>query len=287
MTQISAQQVRRLREKTDMPMMDCKSALVEAEGQEAKALEILRSKAKGKLVTKAERETAEGRIGAFVDPSAGVGALVELRCETAPVAKNELFVALANRIAEQVARGSEDCPDPTAVLSQSLAGDPQKKVSDLVAEVFGKLRENIQLRRCRRISGAAVGTYVHHDGSVGVIATADKAPTDPAVLKDLCQHICALKPAALNRQGLPADDVEAQRSIIAKEAAETGKPPNIIEKIVTGKLNAWFAERVLLEQVHAKDLEKKRAVKKVLAEDGGVECTGFVRFQVGEIARTS
>jgi elongation factor Ts len=282
MSQISAAQVRRLREKTDMPMMDCKSALVEAGGDEEKAFEILQSKAKGKLVAKADRETAEGRIGFFVDSANGIGGLVEIRCETAPVAKNEMFVTLANQIAEHVARGNEESPDPAAILTQEVAGTG-KTAGDLIADAFGKLRENMQLKRCRRVAGPALGGYVHHDGTVGVICVADKAPTNPDVLKDVCQHICALKPAALNREGVPADQVDAQRSSIAEEALATGKPANIIEKIVNGKLNAWFAECVLLEQPHVKDLEKKRTVKKVLAEDGNVQCTGFVRFAVGEI----
>jgi elongation factor Ts len=286
MTQISAQQVRQLREKTDMPMMDCKKALTEAGGDDAKALEILQSKAKGKLVSKADRETAEGRIGVFVDNQAGVGALIELRCETAPVAKNEMFVTLANAIAEVVARGGEDRPDPKTVLEESAPGGGNKKVSDLIADTFARLKENMQLHRCQRVSGPALGHYVHHDGSVGVIAVADKAPTNADVLRDVCQHVCALNPAALNREGMPADQVEAQKKAIADEAASSGKPPQIVEKIVTGKLNAWFAEQVLLEQVHVKDLEKKRTVKKVLAEDGGVQCTQFVRFAVGDIAQS-
>jgi elongation factor Ts len=269
-----------------MPMMDCKSALIEAGGDEARAFELLKSKAKGKLTAKADRETAEGRIGVFVDNQAGVGALVELRCETAPVAKNKLFEELANGIAEQVARGNQDRPDPRAVLEAAVAGQPDQKVADLIAEAFGKLRENMQLHRCQRVKAPALGAYVHHDGRVGVIAMADKQPPNPAILKDLCHHICALNPAALDREGLAAPDVEAQRAIVAEEAKASGKPANIIDKIVGGKMNAWFAERVLLEQVHVKDLDKKRPVKKVLAEDGQVACTGYVRFRVGEIVQS-
>lgn len=279
MAEISAAQVRALREKTDLPMMECKAALIEANGDEQKAIELLQKKAKGKLETKAHRETAEGRIGTYISPDGKSGALVELRCETPPVAKNELFAELSNQIAQQVAAGAEATPSAEDILAARWVGDASKAVKDLMEGVFAKIKENMKLVRCRRTTGEHLVGYVHFDGSIGVMVALDKAPADPQVGKDLCMHIAFAKPLGIASKDVPADEIEKVRNMAAEVARSEGKPEKIIDKIVEGKVAAFFKDKVLLEQEHVK--VPKTSVAQVLKNAGVNAVTAMVIMQVG------
>lgn len=279
MADITAAQVRQLREKTGLPMMECKAALTEAGGDEDAAIELLAKKAKGKLETKAHRETAEGRIGVFVSPDGKTGGLIEIRCETPPVAKNELFAELSNQIAQQVAAGTQDTPSPDSMLKAESVAVPGKTVNDLIESVYARIKENMKLTRCRRIAGANVVSYVHFDGSIGVLAALDKAPSDPQVGKDLCMHIAFTKPLGITREDVPAEEVEKVRRMAAEVARSEGKAEKIIDKIVEGKVAAFYKEKALVEQEHVK--EAKTSVAKVLQAAGVGAVTAMSFMAVG------
>ncbi len=279
MAEITAAQVRALREKTGLPMMECKAALTEANGDEKKAIDILQKKAKGKLETKADRVTAEGRIGMYISPDGKAGALIEMRCETPPVAKNELFAELSNQIAQQVAAGSEENPSPETVVAATYVGDSTKTVKDLIESVFARIKENMKLVRCRRITGEHLVGYVHFDGSIGVMAAMNKAPANPQVGKDLCMHIAFCKPLGITAKDVPAEEVEKVRKMAAEIAQSEGKPEKIIPKIVEGKVAAFYKDKCLMEQEHVK--EAKQSVASVLKAAGVDTVTAMAIMQVG------
>ena len=260
-------------------MMECKTALAEAGGDKAQAIDILTRKYKGKMETRSGRETGEGRIAVWIDQAGTTGGIVELRCETAPVAKNELFVELTDKLARQVAAQDESSPSPEAVLSSSSVTDPGKTVSDLVTDVYGKLRENMKLAACRRVTGACLTSYIHHDGKTGVLIALDAAPTDANAGLDLCHHSAFANPLAIERDGVPAEAVEKVRNLARELAVSEGKPEKIIDKIVEGKVNAFYVEKVLMEQEHVKVTKTK--VRKVLEGAGVKAVTDLVYMKVG------
>jgi elongation factor Ts len=278
MTTISAAAVKTLREKTNQPMMACKEALTEAGGDMDKAIEILRKRGQGVAVKKGERETAEGRIVTFVDPARKAGAILEVRCESAPVAKSEPFVALCNELVRQVTENEPASVD--ALLAQPLAGVSGKTVTDRIHDTIGLLGENIKPARFTRLTGR-LGSYTHHDGSVGVLLLVEGEPKDPQVLRDVCMHIAATNPVAVRRTDVPAAVIDKEREIARAQAANTGKPANIVERIAEGKLNTWFAENVLEEQPFVKDPAQKVGA---LLKAAGVQPVKFVRYRVGEVS---
>jgi elongation factor Ts len=275
MSTISAAAVKTLRDRTNQPMMACKEALAEAQGDMDKAIEILRKRGQGVAVKKGERETAEGRIVTYIDSNRKVGAILEVRCESAPVAKSEPFVALCNDLARQVAEKGAASVD--ALLTQSLGS---KTVKDRITEVIGLLGENMKVARFSRLEGSQLGSYTHHDGSVGVLLQAEGDKNDAELLRGVCMHIAATNPAAVRRQDVAAEVVEKEREIARAQAAGTGKPANIVEKIAEGKLNTWFAENVLEEQPFVKDPSQKVGQ---LLKTAGIKPVKFVRYRVGEV----
>ncbi len=238
--------VKELRAKTALPMMECKQALTACHGDIASAIEWLRKKHKGKLEERAGKATGEGRIGLYVDEARRVGGIIELCCETAPVAKNESFIELANEFARRVAGGSEVSPNP-----KDLRKDPELDAK--FTEVFGRLREAMNLGACRRVTGACLASYVHHDGKSGVLLALDAVPqSDKNVGADLCMHALFMQPLAIDRTGVPAEELQKVRTLARELAVAEKKPEQIVEKIVTGKVNAFYGERVLMEQLHVK-----------------------------------
>jgi len=278
MSEISATAVKTLRDRTNAPMMDCKAALIEANGDMDKAAEILRKKNKTIQDKKGERETAEGRIAAYIDPVKGVGALVEVRCESAPVAKSEPFVKLANDIARQVAL--KGAAGVEALLKQPFVDDPKKTVHDRVGEVVGLIRENMRPARLVRLEGQ-LGSYIHHDGNVGAMVQVEGAKADPQLLREVCMHITAKNPVAARREDVSKETIEKEKEIAKSQAAATGKPANIVERIAEGKMKTWFAENVLLEQPFVKDDSKTVGD---LLKGAGVKLVKFVRLKVGELS---
>jgi elongation factor Ts len=275
--EISAALVKELRDRTNLPMMECKKALIHAQGDMEKAIDWLRTNIKGVAVSKGGRETAEGRIVAFVAPDTKTAALVEMRCESPPVVKAEAFVKLGNDIARQVAATNPASVD--ALLAEPLADQPGKTVADRIHDAFGLLRENMKPARFKRLSGGLIGSYCHHDGSIGVLVQVEGSSADAQLLRDVCMHITAKNPLAARREDVPAALVSKEKEIATAQATATGKPANIAEKIAEGKLKTWFAENVLVEQPFVKDDSKTVGD---LLKAAGLTLKGFVRFKVGE-----
>jgi elongation factor Ts len=281
MSQISAAAVKELRDRTDMPMMKCKAALEKAGGDIEKAILVLREEG-GKFLAsdKGARETAEGRVGAYSDHKAA-GALVELRCESPSVVKNDRFVALANDLARQVAlKKPKDVED---LLKQPLADDPKRTVQERVAEVVGLIRENMRPARFVRLDGIT-GEYVHHDGTVGVLLQVKGESADPVLLRDICTHIAALRPTYARADEVPADVAERERDLARKQAAEqaAGKPAGVVEKIAEGKYKTWLAENVLVDQPIANQIKYPKKTVGELLKAAKLEVVKFVRMKVGE-----
>ena len=277
-TPISAAMVNELRKRTSLPMMDCKAALQACDGDMEKAIDHIRVKMKGVVDKRSGNETAEGRIGVFIDNAAQLGALVELRCESAPVAKGEHFVKLAGAIAKVVATKNPATVD--ALLTTD--GGSGKTVTDLIHDVIAVLRENMKVQRFARLQGGLFGEYVHHDGTLGVLLQVSGSGANPGLLRDVCMHIAAVQPTpvAARRDEVPEAVVAKEKEIAKAKAEATGKPAQIAEKIAEGQMKTWFAENVLVEQPFVKD--QARTVGQVLKE-AGLEVTRFVRYKVGEI----
>jgi elongation factor Ts len=274
----------KLRNTTNAPMMDCKAALTETNGDFQKAIEVLRKKNAAIMAKKGERETAEGRIGTYVDAAKKVGGIIEVRCESAPVAKSEHFVKLVDELAKQVALQGATSVDQ--LLGQTLVDDPKKKVSERIGDVVGLIRENMKPARVSRLEGLT-GAYVHHDGSVGVLLLVEGAAADQQLLRDVCVHITAMNPVAVRREDVPADVVAKEKEIMQAQMAadpkNKNKPANIMEKIIEGKIKTWYGENVLVDQIFVKDEAKTKTVGELL-KSAGVTPIKFVRFKVGELS---
>jgi elongation factor Ts len=276
--EINAADVMKLRERTGMQMMKCKAALTEANGDMEKAVEILRKGNKDAQNKVVDRVAGEGRIAVFIDPAAGIGSIIELRCESAPVAKSEPFVNLSNDLARQVALTPP--ANGEALLQQPYHNNTAHSVNDRIAEVIGLLREKIVVARFVAMTGL-LGEYIHHDGSVGVLLKVEGSKADPALLRDVCMHITARNPVAALREDISKETIDKEMEIAQAQANEQGKgkPANIIEKIAEGKLRTWFQENVLAEQPFVKDDSKTVGD---LLKSGGLTLVRFVRYKVGE-----
>ena len=275
MANITAAAVKSLRERTGLPMMDCKKALQETDGDEDAAIEMLRKAGKQTMDKRADRETSTGRIAIYNDMNAAVGAMVELLCESAPVASNEEFVALAEDMAKQLATGP-GASTPDELLNQASPSDPSKTLRELFDDLNNRIREVFRLNRIARID-ATCGGYVHHNGSVGVLLEVDG--TDAGLAKDICMHVAAMRPLVVAVEELDQDMVAKEREILSEAARKEGKPENIIEKMVEGRLRNFYAERCLNEQPFVKD--DKQTVGKAAAA-GGLEVTRFIHWEVGK-----
>ena len=268
MAQITAKQVQALRAKTDLAMMDCKKALVEADGDEAKAMEILRKQFANKMSDRAEKETANGRIGVFADDTAV--ALVEVRCETDFVATNDTFQAFADRIAERCARTGLTTVDE---LKASKLPDGMT-VGDALTDLYGKLKENMSIHRLKKLDGAGA-CYVHHNGKVGAAIICDTPPGEPG--RHVCMHVASTQDIF----GVVREDLDQKRVADARERAMgevEGKPEQIREKIVTGKMNKWYGTHVLTEQPFVMD--DKKSVND-FAKENAFAIKAFLKFEVG------
>jgi elongation factor Ts len=278
MSIISATAVKALRDRTNAPMMDCKVALTEAAGDMEKAVDILRKKNSAIQAKKGDRETAEGRIAVYIDPAKKVGAIVEVRCESAPVAKSKEFGQLANDIAKQVTlKGAATVEE---LLSQPLVDDPKHTVNERIGDLVGIIKENMKPARMTRLTGL-LGSYVHHDFQTGVLIQVEGAAADPALLSGICMHITAKNPVAARREDVSQEILEKEKEIAKTQAAATGKPANIVEKIAEGKLKTWLGENVLVEQPYVRDDSK--TVGQIL-QGAGLKLVRFVRYKVGELS---
>ncbi len=273
MAEITASMVKELREKTDAPMMECKKALTEADGDMTKAEDILRVKLGSKASKAASRVAAEGIVGLFITPDAKTGSIIEVNCETDFVAKNEDFLAFVANLARLVA--DESPADVAALSALSIGGKPVETVR---TELVGKIGENLSLRRFARVQAEGrLSSYVHGGAKIGVLI--DVVGGDDALAKDLAMHIAATKPKALDQRGVSADDVARERSIAEQKAAESGKPAEIVAKMVEGTVQKFLKEVTLLGQPFVKD--DKQTVEQVL-KGKGAKVAGFHLYVVGE-----
>lgn len=271
MAEITAAMVKTLRDKTDAPMMECKKALTEAEGDLARAEEILRVKLGSKASKAASRVTAEGLVGISIQPDGKTGAVVEVNCETDFVAKNDDFINFVQAVADLVATQN---PADVAALAEMSMGDGS--VETTRAALVGKIGENISVRRFKRLASEhGLSSYIH-GGKIGVLV--DIKGGDE-VGKDVAMHIAATKPRAIDEQGVPEADKEAERSVARQKAAESGKPAEIVEKMVEGSVQKFLKEVALLSQPFVKN--DKQSVGQMLKEKGA-SVQAFELFVVGE-----
>jgi len=268
MAAITAAMVGELRAKTDAPMMECKKALTEADGDMARAEEILRVKLGSKASKAASRVTAEGVIASCINGTSG--ALIEINCETDFVSKNDDFLTLANACAALVAN---DNPADIAALSALPMNG--KTVEETRSELIGRIGENMSIRRFKRFSGSKLVSYLHGT-RIGVMVEYEG---DEVAAKDVAMHIAAMKPIALSTAEVPADKIAAEKSVAEQKAAESGKPAEIVAKMVEGAVQKYLKEVSLLNQPFVKN--DKQTVEQML-KAANTTIKGFTMYIVGE-----
>lgn len=277
MAEISAAAVKALREQTNLPMMECKKALTEANGDPQLAVELLRKKGKVKMGERASagRETAFGRVATVADFAAGVGAIVELRCESAPVAGSEEFIQLANEMVQQLATGP-GAATPEELLAQPSKSHAGKTLGEWFDDLNNRIREVFKLHRVQRFNGPC-GAYTHHNGSLGVLLEVEGGNAELA--KDICMHIAFANPGAMTREELDPALVAKEREIQTERARGEGKPENVIAKMIEGRMKDFYAQQCLVDQAFVKD--PSQTVGQV-AQAAGMKLVRFVRWEIGK-----
>ena len=271
---ITASMVKDLRTQTGAGMMDCKKALVEAEGDIAKAFDILREKGLSQAAKKASRVAAEGAVGSAVSEDGKTGTILEVNCETDFVGTNEDFRNLAASIADQIL--AVNPADVEALLDSEIDG---KKVRDLVTEAVAKIGENISVRRFVRYESAEgkVYSYIHGGGKIGVLV--EMIGADDELGKDIAMQVAAANPSYLDRTQVSRDEIDHEKEVLAVEARNEGKPENIIEKMVIGRINKYYKEVCLVDQEFIKDGDL--TISKLL-KSKNASVVRFARYQLGE-----
>ena len=273
MAEITASMVKELREKTDAPMMECKKALTEAAGNMEKAEEILRVKLGNKASKAASRVAAEGVVAIYISGDQKLGAIVEVNCETDFVAKNDDFLALSNKLAELVAT-----KNPADVAALSALDFNGTSIEDARKALVGKIGENMSIRRFKRIEAkGSLNNYIHGGSKVGVLV--DISGGDVVLAKDVSMHIAASKPKSLDASGVPAEDIAKERAVAVAKAAESGKPADIVTKMVEGSIAKFLKEVSLLSQPFVKD---DKMTIEALMKSRGAAINSFVLYVVGE-----
>ena len=280
MAEITAAMVKELREKTDAPMMECKKALTEASGVATtagglmeKAEEILRVKLGNKASKAASRVAAEGVVAIHISADQKLGAMIEVNCETDFVAKNDDFLALSAKLAEMVA--TQNPADLAALAAMTING---VSVEETRKALIGKIGENLSIRRFVRVAArGALNNYIHGGAKVGVLV--DITGGDVTLAKDVAMHIAASKPVALSMADVPAGLVEKEREIARQKAAESGKPPEIVAKMVEGSAAKFMKEVALLSQPFVKD---DKLTIEALLKSKGASINAFTLYLVGE-----
>ena len=283
---ITAAMVKELREMTDAGMMECKKALVEAEGDMDKAVDVLRTRGLAAAAKKVGRATNEGTVMTVVSDDATKGAVVELNCETDFVGMNDKFKAYAEKIAR--AALASNAQDVEALKAADAAGET---VEDVLTDAIHTLGENMNLARVAVVEAGAVSSYIHGGGKIGVLVTFDVDGVDPTSEdfqhygRDVAMQVAAASPVAATRESVPAEIVEHEKEIYKAQAAESGKPENIQEKMATGRLEKFYKESCLTEQVFVKNSDQTVTdyTNEVAKKLGGtIKITGFKRFMLGE-----
>ncbi len=275
---ISAKEVNRLRQTTGAGMMDCKKALVEADGDFDKAVEILRLKGQKVSAKRADREAKEGAVFIQTNEAGNEASLIELNCETDFVARNDDFQKLGGEIATLAQ--TEGPADVAALKALNYGGST---VEAALTDAMGRIGEKIEVSKYERVSGEQVVTYLHPGGRIGVAVAFTQADADKvaAVGKDVAMQIAAMNPLAIDKDGVDQNIVDKEIAIGKEQALASGKPENIVEKIAMGKLNKFFKDNTLLNQEFVKDTS--RSVSKYIKDELGKDATvtAFKRVQLG------
>ena len=290
MAAVTAAMVKELRERTNAGMMDCKKALLAADGDMDKAIDWLREKGLAQAAKKASRVAAEGVVAQYVTPCGCTGVIVEVNCETDFVAKTDNFAAFANNVAKHIAKANP--ADVDELMNQKFVDDETKTISDLVSEATVAIGEKISVRRFARFqTEGVVATYIHMGGKVGVlveVATSEEGKNNEDVKQfahDLCLQIAAAKPEAVRREEVDSEKLEKEREIQRAKALEAGKPEKIVDRIVDGQIEKYYKEVCLLDQQFVKDPDK--TIKGLMAEvskaaGAPLDVVRFARFERGE-----
>ncbi|MCG0746870.1 elongation factor Ts [Lactiplantibacillus plantarum] len=273
MAKISAAQVKELRDKTGVGMMDAKKALVETEGDMEKAVDVLREKGVAKAEKKSGRVAAEGIAAVAIKDNKA--AIVEINCETDSVASTDKFKNLVTEVADKIAE-----EEPASVDDALALKTANGTVKDDVIETTQVTGEKISLRRFQVVEKGAdqsFGSYIHNGGQIAALVVLDGA--DSATAKDVAMHVAAINPEYVNREQVPADRLAHEKDVLVKEALNEGKPEKIVEKMVEGRLNKWLSEISLDDQEFVKDSDQ--TVEHFVESKGG-KVSSFIRFEVGE-----
>lgn len=284
---ITSAAVKELREMTGCGMMDCKKALTEANGDKDKAIEWLREKGLAASAKKAGRIAAEGLVDSYVCDECGVGVLLEVNSETDFVAKNAEFQEFVKSTAEVIAKTN---PADVEALKEEKYVNSDLSVADMLREKILTIGENLIIRRFVRYEGINV-SYIHGGGRIGVLVNFDTSadvaakPEFKELAKDVAMQIAAANPSFLDRESVPAEVIEKEKEILSVQAANEGKPANIVEKMVMGRINKFYQENCLVDQAFVKDPDV--SVKKLLEAKGkelggAIKVAAFTRFEKGE-----
>ncbi|EEH98148.1 translation elongation factor Ts [Clostridium tertium] len=284
---ITAQSVKELREKTGAGMMDCKKALTEAQGDMEKAIEILREKGLAAAAKKAGRVAAEGIVKTYISEDKKSAGIVELNCETDFVAANEEFVTFADRLAQMASTTSATTVEEFVAEKY----DAENTVSEALTALIAKLGENMTVRRFNKfaVANGVVESYIHGGGRIGVVVElgcdADNTAVLTEVAKDVCMQVAAANPTFLSREDVDQESLEKEKEIYRVQALNEGKPENIVEKMVMGRIQKYYKEVCLLDQAWVKDGDK--SISKYLQEKSKevgspITINKFVRFERGE-----
>ncbi len=276
MAEITASLVRELREETGLPMMDCKAALTESKGDKEAAKDALRKKGLKLMESRGGRETSFGRFGIYCGIAEKRGAIVELKCESAPVAGSAEFIQLANDLAKQLALGP-GANTADELLDQPSPSQSSKTLRQVKDDMFNRIREVFNVGRFARIDGGT-GGYSHNAGTVSGVLVGVEGGSDEAA-KDVSMHIAAMRPKAVSKEEVAPDLVAKEREVLRAAALAEGKPANIVDKMVEGRLKNFYAEVALLEQPFVK--ENSVTVGKH-AESKGMKVKKFVHWELGK-----
>lgn len=274
---VTAALVKELREKTGAGMMDCKKVLTETDGDLEKATELLRERGIAKAAKKSGRIAAEGLVEAYITENGKVGAVVEVNSETDFVAKNEEFKAFVADVAKQVAEKNPETVE--ALLAEESIAVSGKTVQEVLIEKIATIGENLSIRRFSRFEtqDGMIEKYIHGDGKIAVLVNITS--TDKELAKDICMQIAASKPEYVNRESVPAERVEKEMEILKAQAMNEGKPAEIAEKMVQGRIGKFYGEICLIEQPFVKNPDSKVSD---LLKTKGATVVEFARFEKGE-----
>ena len=292
MANITSQMVKELREMTQAGMMDCKKALVEADGDMDKAVEWLREKGLAAAAKKAGRIAAEGVVASYITDDAKVGVVVEVNCETDFVAKTDNFINFSKNVAKHIAMANP--ADVDALMAQKFVDDETKTITDLVSDATVSIGEKISIRRFARYetNKGAVESYIHMGGKIGVLLLVENdneasisTETFKTFYHDVALQIAAAKPSYVKKEEVPAENLAKEREILRAQALNEGKPEKIVDKMVDGRIQKYYKEVCLIEQPFVKDGDKSinQLTAEVAKEIGAnINIVSFERFERGE-----